>query len=479
MIRRFVVPRWHRGRHGARIVTHDGGMILRAYKYALDPTAAQQQMLRSHCGAQRFAYNWALGAIRANWAQRAAEASYGVADEALTPLMDWSSYSLRKAFNAVKDDIAPWWSENSKEAYASGLANLAAALRNWAACRSAGRRGTRMGFPRFKTKKSALACRFSTGAIGLSDSDRRHVKLPRIGYIRTHESTRKLARRIEAGSARIRSATVSYSKGRWVVSFSVEVQPNDRVPARGSLVLGLDLGITNLAVLSIPVQGVSDDQGMVANPQRYEAIQRRLRTLHRRAARRRGPDQRAGVTPSKRWERTHQQIARLHRDVANGRADALHKLTSAVTKRCGVIVIEDLYVAGMMRNHSLARRIAGAGWGELRRQLTYKTKWSGGYLVIANRFFASSKTCSGCGAVKDKLCLSERVYHCDRCELRIDRDINAARNLAALAAVGGSSSSPSCGATQNEPDGNPRQTGSSAGSGYGHGKSHVGNVARR
>jgi putative transposase len=117
------------------------GSIVRAYRFAVDPTSAQAEMLRSHCGAQRFAFNWGLRSIRANLNQRAAELSYGVAEADLTQPLDWSAYGLRKAWNAVKDDIAPRWHENSKEAYLSGLANLAIALRNWAPSRAGDRKG--------------------------------------------------------------------------------------------------------------------------------------------------------------------------------------------------------------------------------------------------------------------------------------------------------------------------------------------------
>lgn len=145
-------------------------------------------------------------------------------------------------------------------------------------------------------------------------------------------------------------------------------------------------------------------------------------------------------------------------------------------KRFDIVVIEDLNVAGMLGNHRLARRIAGASWGELRRQLVYKTNWRGGSLVVADRFYPSSNTCSECGAVKAKLRLSERVYRCDQCGMSTDPDLNAARNLAGLVAGRtDGASSPSCGATINEPAGNPRKTGE-AGRGYCHGKPLEGNV---
>ncbi|HEY5857074.1 MAG TPA: RNA-guided endonuclease TnpB family protein, partial [Aldersonia sp.] len=183
---------------------------------------------------------------------------------------------------------------------------------------------------------------------------------------------------------------------------------------------------------------------------------------------------------SNRWRRTQSGIARLHARVANARADGLHRLTTALTRNCGVIVVEDLNVAGMLANPRLARRIADAGWGELRRQLDYKSGWRGGELVVADRWYPSSKTCSNpsCGVVKAKLRPSDRVFRCESCGYTADRDTNAARNLAALAAqtTDGGASSPSCGATRNEPAGNPGKT-SPAGAGYGHGKTHEVNVA--
>jgi putative transposase len=104
--------------------------VIQAYRFALDPTPAQEAAIRSHCGAQRFAFNWGLAHVQANL-QREAERSYGMPEGQLTPAASWSAWSLRKDFNQVKDQVAPWWAENSKEAYASGLANLAAALANW------------------------------------------------------------------------------------------------------------------------------------------------------------------------------------------------------------------------------------------------------------------------------------------------------------------------------------------------------------
>ncbi|SEH57940.1 putative transposase [Mycolicibacterium rutilum] len=452
---------------------------IRSYRYALAPSRLQEDQLRSHCGAQRFAYNWGLAQVKANLEQRSAESTYGICGKDLTPALNWSAYAMRRIWNRVKSDIAPWWQENSKEAYSSGLANLATALRNWAASATKRRQGRPVGFPRFKSKKSRLSCWFTTGALGLVASDRRHVKLPRIGIVRTHESTRKLARRLESGSARIRSATVAYDGGRWFVSFSVELQGTSVSAARSKDTVGVDVGILHLAVLSTPVRGLSDASGLIANPAHHEGAIKKLRRLQRKTARRVGPDRRAGTIPSARWRRARDDVRRQHAKIANQRADTLHWLTSALAERFGTVVIEDLNVAGMLRNRRLARRISAAAWAEMRRQLEYKTDWRGGRVLVADRFYPSSKTCSGCGVVKAKLRLSERVFTCDTCGLTIDRDRNAVRNLAALAADAGTSpemSSPSCGATENEPAGNPNRD-SLRGQGYCHGKPPEGNAA--
>ena len=212
-----------------------------------------------------------------------------------------------------------------------------------------------MGMPRRKSKhKARLACRFTTGTIRV-EPDRRHVTLPRLGTIRTHESTRKLERRIAGGSARILSATVRFERGRWFVSFQVEVERAERTPARPDVAVGVDLGVKCLAVLA-------DSQGEirhVPNPAHYDTALKALKRLSRRVSRRQGPDRRTGQTPSKRWLKANAERNRVHHQVANLRTDALHKLTTAISAEYGTVVVEDLNVAGMLRNRRLARKIAG------------------------------------------------------------------------------------------------------------------------
>jgi putative transposase len=417
------------------------GWVVQAYRFALDPNASQLHLLHSHAGAARAAYNWAVARLGGNWRQRAAEETYGLKDEELTPWQGWSLPALRKSFNAVKvhdPRFAGWWEHNSKEAYNTGLANAAAALKNWHESRTGKRAGARVGFPRFKKKSRArLSCRFTTGAIRL-EADRRHVTLPRLGTIRTHESTRKLQRRLADGRARILSATVSRgSDGRWSVAFQVEVQRGRGQAIRPEAVVGVDLGIKQLAV-------IADSSGAVhhePNPRYLQGAQAALRRANRTLARRQGPvvfDPETGHkscrAPSANWLEAKAALGKAHARVRHLREDALHKLTTRIAGTYGTVVVEDLNVAGMLRNGNLARHIADAGFGTMRRQLAYKAHWMGGELIVADRWYPSSKTCSACTTVKSKLSLRDRVFDCDACGLVIDRDENAARNLAALAA---------------------------------------------
>lgn len=211
------------------------GWLLQAYQYALDPTVAQAVVLESHAGGARFAYNTMLRAVKANLSQREAERSYGISAGDLTPTLSWSFQSLRNDFNqrkrtvAVRDDGTPWWQENSKERYANAVRNLSIALKNWNDSSKGARKGPRIGFPSFKSKRSTRAFAFSTGTIRV-EADRHHVTLPRIGTLRVCESTRKLARRLEQGTGRILKATVRFERGRWLAWASSPARSTTRQP---------------------------------------------------------------------------------------------------------------------------------------------------------------------------------------------------------------------------------------------------------
>ncbi|MDP9145685.1 MAG: IS607 family element RNA-guided endonuclease TnpB [Actinomycetota bacterium] len=325
--------------------------VTKAYRFALDPSPSQRRALASHCGAARVAHNWGLALVKARLDEHQADPSIRI---------PWTLPELRREWNRSKDEVAPWWAENSKESYSSGLDGLARALRNWSHSRTGRRKGPAVGFPRCKRKgRSRDACRFTTGAIKVLP-DRKHVQLPRIGVLKTHESTRKLARRLEQGTARILGATISRTADRWYVSYTVEVE--QQAPARNgkATVVGVDVGIRHLAVLST-------GEDPVPNPRALERSLRKLRRLNRQLARRR--------SCSRRRKLARRRLACLHARAANLRSDALHKLTTTLATKYGTVVVEQLNVAGLRRNHALARALADSGMGRLRHLLTYKTDW--------------------------------------------------------------------------------------------------------
>ena len=243
--------------------------------------------------------------------------------------------------------------------------------------------------------------------------------------MKTYESMRKIYRHLERGTGRIVAATVTQRGSTWTISFTVDVQ-RAVVPTRApEKVVGVDLGLATLYTGATPTgEHVLD----VANPRHFVRSEKRLAHAQRVASRRQGPRQ--GVAPSKRWQRANARVRKVHANVAHSRGNLIHETTTMLAKRYDVIVVEDLNVAGMMKNRPLAKHISDAAWGEFVRQLEYKTTWYGSTLVKADRFYASSKTCSQCGTVKATLSLDERVFHCEACGLAIDRDVNAAINLA-------------------------------------------------
>jgi len=356
--------------------------------------------MASHAGAARFAYNAGLAHVK----------------EALenSEPADWSHYALRRWWNANKDTLAVnqgtgevWWSQNSKEAYGMALRSLSQGLSNWSQSRKGQRKGKRVGFPRFKSKNHAMRFEYSTGFTAPTASDPYGLKLPRIGRVHCTENVYKRVDR-----ARLVRITVSRRAGHWYASLTVEREPTVTTVPKGGAV-GVDLCVKNLATLS--------DGTVVPNPRalnvRSKALRKAQQTLSRK------------VTGSARREKAKGRVARLHARVADVRADAINKATTMIAENYSVVCIEDLNVAGMVKNHNLARSVSDAALGEFRRQLEYKTVRTGAVLCVVGRWFPSSKTCSNCGTVKAKLSLSERTFNCDACGLSMDRDLNAAINI--------------------------------------------------
>jgi putative transposase len=405
----------------ARFAIPDGWSV-QAFCFALDPTPAQAACLRRQFGGRRYARNWAVRTLKEDL-----DRYHATGEDTEKP----SLAGLRKRWNQVKDaectDTATedvWWPHISKEAFADGINGAVDGYWAWQASRSGKRAGRKAGFPRFARKgRDRDRVTFTTGAIRI-EPNRRHVTLPRIGAVRVHQNTRRLERLLAKGRARILAVTVSQKGTRLVAAFRVliqrPVQPRAALPSPR---VGVDVGVRVLAT-------VADSHGeilqRVPNPRPLEAALKQLRHLSRERSRR--------TRGSARYTETQQKITRLHRRVAGIRGHHLHVLTTGLAKTHGEIVVEGLDAAAMLRQKGLAgararrRGLSDSALGEARRQLAYKTGWYGSRLIVADRWFPSSKTCHACGHVQD-IGWAEH-WTCTGCGARHQRDDNAAINLA-------------------------------------------------
>jgi putative transposase len=368
--------------------------IQRAYKTELDLNDQQITACRKHAGAARWAYNWGLS--RKQEAYRATGTSPSAVD-------------LHRALNRLKQTDLPWMYGVSKCAPQEALRNLDNAFAHFfrrAKRKQQGNPRGKIGYPKRKTKKRGLGGFRLTGSLVVFPGT---VQLPRLGRLRLKEHG------YLPTDAKILSATLSEPAGHW--SVSVLVEQEHVTPGNTGPMVGVDLGVKTLATLA--------DGTMEPNPRSLKHRLKRVKRLQRAVSRKR--------KGSRNRRKAVRKLAILHRTVANQRANTLHRLTSRLAKTKSVVVIEDLNVAGMLQNHHLAQAIGDVGFGEFRRQLTYKAAWYGCRVLIASRWEPSSRTCSGCGWVDDDLSLADRTFRCERCGLLLDRDLNAAINLEKLA----------------------------------------------
>ena len=363
------------------------GFSVQAFRFTLDPTDDQARALARHFGARRKAYNWAVAALKADigaWRETGIETAKP------------SLQSLRKRWNTVKDAMCVnaetgdvWWPECSKEAYADGIAGAVDAYWNWQQSRAGTRAGKRVGFPRFKRKgRDADRVSFTTGAMRV-EPDRRHLTLPVIGTVRTHENTRRIERLIAKGRARVLAISVRRNGTRLDVSVRVLVRrPQQPHVARPDSRVGVDVGVRRLATVASAEGNVLE---RVPNPRPLDVALTELRHVSRARSR--------CTKGSRRYRERTTEMSRLHRRVNDVRTHHLHVLTTRLAKTHGRIVVEGLDAAGMLRQKGLpgarARRrgLSDAALGTPRRHLSYKTRWYGSQLVVADRWFPSSKTC--------------------------------------------------------------------------------------
>jgi len=364
--------------------------VNRAYKTELKPNKSQLQLLEQHAGTARFTYNWGLN-LRI-------QAHKNGSGEKL------NSISLHKKLTSLKKKEFPWMYEVSKCAPQEALRDLDKSYEGFF---RRVKKGETPGFPKFKSKHNSNKSFRLYGVIKILEAGA--IQLPVLGKLRLKEKNY-----FPQKGVKIISATVSSRAGRWFVSLSVEEEILNSVVTISSEVIGIDLGIKTLAVTS--------EGNYFNNPKALNSKLKKLKKFSRKhSKKKRG---------SKNRKKSSKKLAKLHYKIYNIRKDSIHKMTTQLVKaKPTAIVIEDLAVKNMLKNRRLSRSLADSSFGEIRRQLDYKCGWTGIDLVVVDRFFPSSKTCSSCGNVKAELKLSERVYKCENCDASLCRDLNAAYNL--------------------------------------------------
>jgi putative transposase len=419
------------------------------FQFTLDPNDEQKILLVKCAGARRFTINHHLARVKANLDARSVERA-ALSDsedpcEFETPWLSWSAFSFINEINAWKNGESnespfnedgsrglAWRHELPNDAFECASVDAARSLLNFAASRSGKRSGAPVGFPGFQAKGKVtpsfrLRNRTKPGQPPTSQpihfTNPSHLRLPKFRAIKLFGPTRKIRRMIDAGRFHVYSATLTERAGRWIVSLTgvaAELHRAERSRAsRHAIPVGVDRGIKSLAVAA-DANGVPFESFEGVKPLRE--AQQKLKAANQALAR---------TTPgSKGRQRARARLAKTRRKVANTRRHWVHQASKALVTRSQVLVLEDLNVAGMVRNRRLAKSVSDAAMGELSRQILYKAKWHGVEVRVADRFFPSSKKCSGCGEVKSELNLSDRTYSCGVCDLVMDRDLNAAINLA-------------------------------------------------
>ena len=416
-----------------------------AHKIQMHPTPEQIAYLKRACGTRRFVYNWG----RAEWEKQyqAYKAEQATVPETERTLKVPNALALKKQFNAIRHDAYPWTAEVTKCVVEGAFDDLGRAYTNFFAGRAA--------FPQYKKKGQSHDSfylsndKFTVGAhwisipgLGRFILDQRQTKKDRgklmrtLGTVNLAEKLRFVEegkaplpakkrtqrKQVRCQSVKILGATVSCEAGNWYVSLQVEIKK--ALPPTPTAVVGVDVGLKQAAV-------VSDGRTL----ENQKPLARHLKKLGKQqralARKQKTKNPETGRTMvSKNYEQQRLKVAHTHQQIANIRRDVQHKFTAELARTCGSIGIEDLHILGMLANRTLARAVADAAMGQLLQMLQTKVANAGGHLFVASRWFPSTKRCSCCGHVKKRMPLKHRTYRCLGCGLVMDRDLNAALNLA-------------------------------------------------
>lgn len=455
--------------------------ILRAYRYALDATPGQVEILQRYTVAARCGFNFALGymtAVHQIW-QRGRDAlvaeglDKAVANKQAPKVRIPNAARAQAFFRQTKGrpftgplregeeprTPYPWWEAVNNRAYYTAMDDAATAFKNWMDSVSGRRAGPRVGYPDFK-RRGCTRERFrivhDTKNPSIRFDGSRRLRIPggdgqAAFTIRLHQSARDLVRLINDGQATITSVTVSRDGHRWFASVLCRVHqhiptgPSRRQAAAGRI--GADLGVKSLAAFSDPLTLAAGPVDTIPNPRHLANTRSKLARAQRVMSRRFVK----GARPqSKGYEEARARVAKLHAQLAARRTSALHLISKRLVQQYAEVALETLNVKGMTasargtvekpgrnvrQKAGLNRSILDVSFGELSRQIEYKAVWHGVTVVRVPTFFPSSKTCSACGWVDRYQTLKDREFQCRNCGLLLDRDVNAARNIKQHATV--------------------------------------------
>ncbi len=355
------------------------------YRFRLYPNKEQEHFLNIQFGHCRFVYNKLLEISKKEFEEQG---------------IKWNYYEYKKKLPQIKEEY-PFLKEANSQSLQESVKNLDRAFKNFFKGEA--------GFPKFKKKKSKQTVHIPQHfAIEKVSKKRGQLKIPKL---KTPIPV-KMHRNIEG---QIRSISITKTPdSRYYLNVLTRKEIRPLKPANKTA--GIDVGIKEFAIIHD-----GENTYHIENPKYLQKSEKKLIKLQRQLSRKQ--------KGSKNWEKARQKVARQHQKIVNQRKDFLHKVSTAITKEYDTIVVESLNIKGMIQNKKLSKQIVDVSWYEFMRMLEYKSKWYGRKIVKADRFYASSKTCSVCGYKNDQLTLLVRKWQCPVCQAIHDRDENASKNL--------------------------------------------------
>ena len=376
-------------------------MIHISHKIELKPNNKAKTHFKKAFGCARLAYNWALAKWQENYKQG----------------IKASVYDLQKEFNAIKKEQYPFVYEVSKCATQQPFRDLDKAFKKYFADLKKGK----VSYPKFKKKRDNQGSYYLGGDVA-SIKDNKYLKVPNLGLVKLRKPLRF--------NGKINNVVISQKADKFFASFSMKItkaeynRTHKKVKAKRTSI-GIDLGISSFVTLSSGLQ--------ITAPKPLDKLTRLVVKRQRQLNKKQHPKTKGealkGVKKSNNYIKASNKLCKLHTRIANTRLDFIHKLTTHLVTHYDEIALETLQVANMLKNHRLAKSLNDVSLSKFNEILEYKAKYNGVSITRADRFYPSSKTCSHCGAVKSKLNLSQRVYVCDECGYKINRDLNASINL--------------------------------------------------